>query len=993
MTVNPVNDAPAGTDSTVTTSEDTAYAFATTDFGFTDPSDSPANNLLAVKINTLPGAGTLKDNGVAVVAGQSVSAADITAGNLQFTSALNANGMGYASFTFQVRDDGGAANGGSDLDQSPNTMTLNVTPVNDAPTFVSTPVTRLTVDAPADSAQDRVFRVAGTPGTNSDVVFTLNARDSGKYETGVFLVDDASGRIGTLRPGDAGYADAALASARATTLFTSRSLLGDQTHVSLAAGQLYGTYLIVTPKRIGTPGQALAGPAPYGSAVFFSFEGANPEAYDQMHTQAVSGNFQLGWESTAHGGDASFNDLVFTAYGLASLATGNGQGSFSYAAQAADVDGDVLTYGLVTGPAGASIDAHTGQLGFAAAIGAYDFVIAVDDGQGGHAEQAFHLNVVARDTPNVVTALSATSSGFRVRFDHTVDPSLINLYDAADASFGAGDVRLTGAGGPVNGTLILDADRAGFTFVKTGMPLADGAYTVTLRSGNDAFKNLDGNADGTPGDNYASTFIVAGGSARVSISDLTRGPGQDVSDALSATFINTGTTKITSVRFNLRYDPHLLTLTGAMLAPGLPAGTKLSADFSTPGFARITLTATTALPTGSLKLVTFKASIPASAPYGAKQVLDITDVTVNGSTLAGDDDGVEIVAYVGDASGNAQYTTLDAQRIERVEKGLDSGFSAYRDVDPVLIADLNSSGSLETLNVSGIVSYPDRDILNQELQFLATGNAAFDRAEIPAIPPGVGPLTFSGPDPLVNLPTDLTAKAGDVMLVPVNVDTAVGLESVQLSIGYDPDMLEVIAVHQSILTAGFTGIFDTHTAGAVYVDMSGPALNDGSGALVALEVRVKDTASGAIVLDLRSAALNDGHLVLGQAPQTGADATDGRITVQPTQSVLAAIKATISGFVDKFEGMIWPQQTGPNFVAPAKLADSTTLDAAIRKAGPAIDLGGQLTSPTAGTQDSGDTRWKRRLAGVQADSDVQSKTLVNISIPVKPSVSKPGPRI
>ena len=55
---------------------------------------------------------------------------------MKFTPAANANGAGYASFTFQVQDDGGTANGGVDLDQSANTMTINVTPVDDAPTFV-----------------------------------------------------------------------------------------------------------------------------------------------------------------------------------------------------------------------------------------------------------------------------------------------------------------------------------------------------------------------------------------------------------------------------------------------------------------------------------------------------------------------------------------------------------------------------------------------------------------------------------------------------------------------------------------------------------------------------------------------------------------------------------------------------------------------------------------------------------------------------------------
>ena len=86
-----------------------------------------------MKITTLPGAGTLTNNGVAVTAGDSVIGADITGGKLVFTPAANANGAGYASFTFQVQDDGGTANGGVDLDPSANTMTINVTSVNDAP--------------------------------------------------------------------------------------------------------------------------------------------------------------------------------------------------------------------------------------------------------------------------------------------------------------------------------------------------------------------------------------------------------------------------------------------------------------------------------------------------------------------------------------------------------------------------------------------------------------------------------------------------------------------------------------------------------------------------------------------------------------------------------------------------------------------------------------------------------------------------------------------
>jgi hypothetical protein len=130
----PANQAPAGTDGTVTVVEDGSHTFAASEFGFTDGDN---NNLLAVEITTLPTAGTLTNNGTAVTAGQFVSAADIAAGHLVFTPAPDANGAGYASFTFQVQDDGGTANSGVDTDPTPRTLTLNVTAVDDAPVAVA----------------------------------------------------------------------------------------------------------------------------------------------------------------------------------------------------------------------------------------------------------------------------------------------------------------------------------------------------------------------------------------------------------------------------------------------------------------------------------------------------------------------------------------------------------------------------------------------------------------------------------------------------------------------------------------------------------------------------------------------------------------------------------------------------------------------------------------------------------------------------------------
>ncbi|MFA5837955.1 MAG: Ig-like domain-containing protein [Bellilinea sp.] len=133
VTVNEVNAAPNGADKTVTILEDTNKTFSVTDFPLTDVNDDPINTLAAVKIASLPSVGTLKVSGVNATINQVVTLAELDAGALVYSPALNGNGTGYASFTFQVQDNGGTANSGVDLDPNPKTMTINVTPVNDAP--------------------------------------------------------------------------------------------------------------------------------------------------------------------------------------------------------------------------------------------------------------------------------------------------------------------------------------------------------------------------------------------------------------------------------------------------------------------------------------------------------------------------------------------------------------------------------------------------------------------------------------------------------------------------------------------------------------------------------------------------------------------------------------------------------------------------------------------------------------------------------------------
>ena len=125
--------APSGTNKTITNNEDSSYSLRVADFGFGSP--NVGNSLGAVRIDSLPAAGSLQLAGSTVTPTQMITAADLAAGRLVFTPATNGNGSGYAGFAFSVMDQNGL------LDATPNTITFDVTPVNDAPVLTGTKAT------------------------------------------------------------------------------------------------------------------------------------------------------------------------------------------------------------------------------------------------------------------------------------------------------------------------------------------------------------------------------------------------------------------------------------------------------------------------------------------------------------------------------------------------------------------------------------------------------------------------------------------------------------------------------------------------------------------------------------------------------------------------------------------------------------------------------------------------------------------------------------
>ena len=185
INVTNVNDTPTGADATITINEDTVHTLTTAHFGFTDV--DAGDSLSAVRIDTLPGAGTLTLSGVAVTAGQVITVADITGGNLVFTPAADATGTGYASLTFSVRDSNNA------YDAAPNTLTVDATAVNDAPIRTAGTVSNLTVSEDAGLTSLGLGGVTYSPGGSADesgqaLTYAVTAIPSPSVGT-VFLAD------------------------------------------------------------------------------------------------------------------------------------------------------------------------------------------------------------------------------------------------------------------------------------------------------------------------------------------------------------------------------------------------------------------------------------------------------------------------------------------------------------------------------------------------------------------------------------------------------------------------------------------------------------------------------------------------------------------------------------------------------------------------------------------------------------------------------------
>lgn len=276
----------------------------------------------------------------------------------------------------------------------------------------------------------------------------------------------------------------------------------------------------------------------------------------------------------------------------------------------------------------------------------------------------------------------------------------------------------------------------------------------------------------------------------------------------------TGAGSFSSAHFEVHFDPALLDVAGVLD----PAGGTATIDLSTAGVAVIDVLFAVPVSGANLELGRLVASVPATAPYGAKQRLDVSNVSVDdGAIAARDNDGLQVVGFVGDATFSATYSLLDVVRMQRVVLGLDTGFGNWPLLDPAILGDASGNGAL---------TFSDATLMFREI-------AGIDQPQIPPRPATTPAAPLGDPDPLVSVPSNIAAQAGRDVTVPIELDTAAGLDSVQLRLAYDAQTFELLDVRKGTLTADFEWLVDASTPGLVVVDMARlTALEAGQGSLL-----------------------------------------------------------------------------------------------------------------------------------------------------------------
>ncbi|MCD2366902.1 Ig-like domain-containing protein [Sulfitobacter mediterraneus] len=401
----------------------------------------------------------------------------------------NADFVGSDSFTYQVTD----GNGGS----ATGTVAITVSNTNDAPiasnviatTAEDNAVTVTPVSSDIDLGDTATYSVGSNPSNGSVVV---NANGTFTYTPNAdFFGTDAFDYIVT----DAAGATSTATATVTVTAVDDAPVAQDASSNATEGGAVVSGAVVATDVDSASITYALTGAAPAG--LTFNADGSysfdpTVAAYDALDTGETA-TISVTYTATASGASSNAATLEIVVTGtndapVAAAVQGNATEdgpavTLDLAAATSDVDGETLTYSLVTGAAGLSVNATTGLVTLDPSDAAYQSlaqgetlnvgaVYAVTDGT---VTVQNTISFTVTGTNDVPTASDLTVGGV----ENTV---VIGAVAADDVD---GDVLTYTATDAQNGDVSMDAATGQFEFTPTAnfSGTASFKFTVTDSTG------------------------------------------------------------------------------------------------------------------------------------------------------------------------------------------------------------------------------------------------------------------------------------------------------------------------------------------------------------------------------------------------------------------------------------------------------------------------------------------------------------------------------
>ncbi len=411
--------------------------------------------------------------------------------------------------------------------------------------------------------------------------------------------------------------------------------------------------------------------------------------------------------------------------------------------------------------------------------------------------------------------------------------------------------------GKISGTLLIDPSNSSIIFKATSsnlqqknqqvnpndppyssVVLPDATYTIKLVTGTGSGASANGFFDtlgvGLDGANnggvssFTTTFTTsfqANATPVLGIPDFARGPDSNtpitvpnqLAFGIPVTLYNAA--HVTDVTFSLTYNASLLNVTGTRSGSNSDATDKSGANLvlvsAVGGVATFHYTDTapiSATPDAPLVLGDITAVVPSNSGaadlslYQVKEQLQPGNIVINsgGVTGAVGSNGIHVNAYAGDVNGDKMIDGLDKLAANFIATntapaGVGVGFSAYTQLDPVIIGDIAGDLSVDAGDVTTIDSFVAQ--LNP-LQIPQPPT------QLPKTNPNfLDPTTMHSPnaaDPTLSLVSSegLVVKGSNnspltnnlslsVMIDHPDPEGSTGLTSATLALTYDPTMLSL----------------------------------------------------------------------------------------------------------------------------------------------------------------------------------------------------------